>query len=225
MLSDGLVEVADASAEEFVAAVRAAPADQAQAFVELLAEGISRADLEPEDTPVAQLLRSANPADVPQAAAWLALLEQQSVPPASSAAAGDQSPAPAVSLPQNVTAPLATSSVGPDASPVNAREAAAAAQATAAALEAAAAAKAATTAIPATFSPRPPDEDRWPTTSIPNPGWPRTAPASAAAQAAPPAAVVPAASISPQAPESTPACTPEPQSCSVRPPDASRPGG
>jgi hypothetical protein len=219
-LSDGLVEVADASAEEFLAAVRAAPADQAQALVELLAEGVSRADLEADETPVAQLLRAANPVEVPQAAAWLAVLEQRSVP-TPAATLQDQSPAPAISLSQSPAVPVASSSLGPDLS-VNARQAAAAAQATAAALEAAAAAKAVTTTVPATFSPRPAEDDRWPVTTIPNPGWPRTAPVT---QGTSPAPAVPAASTAPQAPDLAPACTPEPQSCSARPPDASRPGG
>jgi len=230
-LSDGLVEVADASADELVAAVRAAPPDQAQALVELLAEGISRADLEPDETPVAQILRSANPAEVPQAAAWLALLEQRSVAPPAVAAMPDAVPAAPMSVPQSV--PVSSASLAP-ASQVNPREAAAAAQATAAALDAATAAKAATSAVPAAFSPRPLDEDHWPTTTIPNPAWPRLAPSPApgappADAAAPPAGspvpAAPAASTAPQAPEMAPACTPEPQSCSARPPEASRPGG
>ena len=224
VLSDGLVEVADASAEEFVAAVRAAPADQAQALVELLAEGISRADLEPDDTPVAQLLRSANPMEVPQAPAWLAVLEKRSVPPPAAPAGQDPLPAPALS--QSSSVPVSSASLAPGTSPqINPREAAAAAQATAAALEAAAAAKTAASAVPATFAPRASDEELWPLTSIPNPAWPRIAPAAAAAQATPPAPAVPATSSAPQAPGLAPACTPEPQSCSVQPPDASRPGG
>jgi serine-type D-Ala-D-Ala carboxypeptidase/endopeptidase (penicillin-binding protein 4) len=224
-LSDGLVEVADASADEFVASVRAAPADQARALIELLAEGISRADLEPDETPVAQLLRAANPVEVPQAAAWLAILEQRSVAPAVAPPSPDQSTDSIASFSSQPPAvPVATSSLGPQTPPVNAREATAAAQATAAALDAAAAAKAATTVVPAAFSPRTgDDEDRWPVTSIPNPGWPRTAPT--ATQVAPPAPAVPAASTAPQAPETAPVCTPELQSCSSRPPDASRPGG
>jgi D-alanyl-D-alanine carboxypeptidase/D-alanyl-D-alanine-endopeptidase (penicillin-binding protein 4) len=221
-LSDGLVEVADASAEEFVAAVRVAPADQGQALVELLAEGISRADLDPDETPVVQLLRSANPVDVPQAGVWLALLEQRSVSPTAAPPSQDQSPAPAISVSLTPAVPVASSSLGSDAS-VSTRQAAAAAQATAAVLEAAAAAKAATTAVPAVFSPRPNDDDRWPVTSIPNPGWPRTAPA--AGPGASPGPGAPAASTVPQAPDAAAACTPEPQSCSVRPPEASRPGG
>jgi len=230
-LSDGLVEVADASPDEFVAAVRAAPADQSQALIELLAEGISRADLEPDDTPVAQILRSANPAEVPQAAAWLAVLEQRSVAPPAVAAAPEAVPPAPMSVPQSLPVSSASLAPTPQVSP---REAAAAAQATAAVLEAAAAAKAATSAVPAAFSPPSPDGERWPTTTIPNPAWPGTAQAptpgalpvgASQAPATAPAPAAPAASTAPQAPEMAPACTPEPQSCAARPPEASRPGG
>jgi D-alanyl-D-alanine carboxypeptidase/D-alanyl-D-alanine-endopeptidase (penicillin-binding protein 4) len=239
-LSDGLVEVADASSDELLAAVRAAPADQAQVVIELLADGLSRADLDPDETPLAKLLRSANPSELPQARAWLALLQQRDlVPPPAAAAAAlpmSQDPGRSASVAQSPVVPVASSSLGPDASagpsqapsavpastPVSPRETAVAAQIAATALEAAAAAKAAAagTAVPAAFSPRLSEEDRWPVTSIPNPAWPRSGPAA-------PAGVPAASAVSapPAAPAAAPVCTPEPQSCSARPPDASRPGG
>ncbi|MFL5435799.1 MAG: hypothetical protein ACJ784_14925, partial [Myxococcales bacterium] len=226
-LSDGLVEVGDASPDELLAAVRAAPADQARIVIELLADGLSRADLDPDETPLAKLLRTANPSEIPQAPAWLALLEQRNLVPPPAVAPLPVSPDPgrSASVAQTPAVPVASSSLGPGAStgpsqPASAapaptaaspRETAAAAQAAATALEAAAAAKiAAGTAVPAAFSPRPGEEDGWPVTSIPNPAWPRSGPA---------------APTPPAAPAAAPVCTPEPQSCSARPPDASRPGG
>ncbi|MFL5418382.1 MAG: D-alanyl-D-alanine carboxypeptidase/D-alanyl-D-alanine-endopeptidase [Myxococcales bacterium] len=226
-LSDGLVEVGDASPDELLAAVRAAPADQARIVIELLADGLSRADLDPDETPLAKLLRTANPSEIPQAPAWLALLEQRNLVPPPAVAPLPVSPDPgrSASVAQTPAVPVASSSLGAGASagpsqPASAapaptaaspRETAAAAQAAATALEAAAAAKvAAGTVVPAAFSPRPGEEDGWPVTSIPNPAWPRSGPA---------------APTPPAAPAAAPVCTPEPQSCSARPPDASRPGG
>jgi D-alanyl-D-alanine carboxypeptidase/D-alanyl-D-alanine-endopeptidase (penicillin-binding protein 4) len=239
-LSDGLVEVADASPVELLAAVRAAPADQAQIVLELLADGLSRADLDPDETPLAKLLRTANPSEVPQAQAWLALLDQRNLVPPPAAAAAlpmSQDPARSASVAQSPAVPVATSALGPSASAVptgpsqsaaaasapsrvaSPRETAAAAQAAATALDAAAAAKAATgNAVPAVFSPGPGEEDRWPVTSIPNLAWPSSG-------ALGPVGVPAASAAPPQAPAPAPVCTPEPQSCAARPPDASRPGG
>ncbi len=98
LLADGLVEVGDASPDELLAALRVAPAAQAQAAIELVATGLSRSDGDPAKYPLAESLRTALAQPGAPAATldgWLALVERRpqtsgdaarAAPPAGSAA-------------------------------------------------------------------------------------------------------------------------------------------
>jgi serine-type D-Ala-D-Ala carboxypeptidase/endopeptidase (penicillin-binding protein 4) len=97
MLTDGLVEVGEASPDEMLAALRLVPQYQAQAAVELVSGGLTQAGTDVRDYPFAVALRTAalkaaamavaptpQPATIPQAA---------SVPAAYPASASAQQPA------------------------------------------------------------------------------------------------------------------------------------
>ncbi len=212
LLSKGLADVADASGDELFAALRAAPAVQAQAAVELAAIGLTAAESDPARSALARVLKEARGADAAQAQAWLAALERhvEAAPaPAASqeaphpvAAAAAQSPAaaevaqrPGAALPRPAT-PITATTLAPVAS------------------AAAAALSPAQAAVNASFGSADP---AWPVTVIPNPAW---APSrgNGAASSAPGA---PAGHAAP-ATQPQPACTAEASRCTPR--DA-RPGG
>src|SRR5207245_8418548 len=108
MLADGLAEVGDASPEDMLAALRGAPAPQAQAAIELVAENLADADTDVARYPLASLLRDdvrqAGP-QAPQLEGWMAVLEHRAVtaettsladaPAAQAAAAASAAPASA----------------------------------------------------------------------------------------------------------------------------------
>jgi hypothetical protein len=94
LLADGLVEVGDASPDELLAALRVAPAAQAQAAIELVAAGLSRSDVDPAKYPLADSLRTALAQTGAPAATldgWLAVVERR--PQASGDAAHAAPPA------------------------------------------------------------------------------------------------------------------------------------
>ena len=111
LLSDGLVEVGDASPDEMFTALRVASASQAQAAIELVSSGLEQAGTDPAKYPLAEALRRASPQGAPpspQLEGWLAALERrpvrtpepvvQSAPPASgppAAPAHPPAPSPA----------------------------------------------------------------------------------------------------------------------------------
>jgi len=217
LLSKGLADVADASGEELFAALRAAPAVQAQAAVELAAIGLTAAESDPARSALARVLKETRGAEASQAQAWLAILDRrvEAAPaPAPSqegahagAAAGPASSGAAPAGPAEAAPPPGAALPRP-AAPITATTLAPVASAAAAALSPAQA------AVNASFGAAEPD---WPVTVIPNPAWarsrangsassPPTAPA--AGRAAPPA--------------QQPACTAESSRCTPR---AARPGG
>jgi len=84
MLSDGLVEVGDASPDEMFAALRVAPAPQAQAAIELVAAGVEQTGTDVARYPLALALHK----EISQASAhdaqlenWLAAIERRPAPP------------------------------------------------------------------------------------------------------------------------------------------------
>ena len=220
LLSKGLADVADASADELFAALRAAPAVQAQAAVELAAIGFIAAESDPARSALARVLKEARGADAAQAQALLAALERHvdaAPAPAPSkeaahAVAAAAPPAPASSGaapvgPAQAAQPSGAALPRP-AAPITATTLAPVASAAAAALSPAQA------AVNASFGAA--DAD-WPVTVIPNPVW---APSRAnGATSSPPAA--PAAGRA-APPTQQPACTAEASRC---PPRAARPGG
>jgi D-alanyl-D-alanine carboxypeptidase/D-alanyl-D-alanine-endopeptidase (penicillin-binding protein 4) len=107
LLSDGLLEVGDASAEEMFAALRAAPASQAQAAIELVSTGLEQAGTDPAKYPLAESLREASPAGAPpspQFDSWLAVLERRPL----------RAPEPAA---QSAPLPTAPPAAGPASAP------------------------------------------------------------------------------------------------------------
>jgi serine-type D-Ala-D-Ala carboxypeptidase/endopeptidase (penicillin-binding protein 4) len=85
LLSDGLLEVGDASPDEMFSGLRAAPASQAQAAIELASTGLEQAGTDPAKYPLAQVLRRALPEGAPpspQLDGWLAVLERRPARPA-----------------------------------------------------------------------------------------------------------------------------------------------
>ena len=106
LLSDGLLEVGDASPEELFSALRAAPGSQAQAAIELVSTGIEQSGTDPAKYPLALTLRRASPEGAPPSArfeGWLSVLERrparsaESVAQSAPASTGSPPPAPAPS--------------------------------------------------------------------------------------------------------------------------------
>lgn len=100
LLSQGLVEVGEASPEEFMAALRSAPPAQATAALELTAQGLAQSETDAEDYPLAQALKSAQAQPAAPAAqldGWLAMLERRPPKPA---------PGPAVPVSPGSPAPM-----------------------------------------------------------------------------------------------------------------------
>jgi len=84
MLADGLVEVGDASPDEMFAALRVAPAHQAQAAIELVAAGVEQTGTDVARYPLAQALHkeiSQESAPDAQLESWLATVERRPAPP------------------------------------------------------------------------------------------------------------------------------------------------
>jgi D-alanyl-D-alanine carboxypeptidase/D-alanyl-D-alanine-endopeptidase (penicillin-binding protein 4) len=84
MLSDGLVEVGDASPDEMFAALRVAPAPQAQAAIELVAAGVEQTGTDVARYPLALALhKEISQANAPDAQleSWLAAIERRPAPP------------------------------------------------------------------------------------------------------------------------------------------------
>jgi D-alanyl-D-alanine carboxypeptidase/D-alanyl-D-alanine-endopeptidase (penicillin-binding protein 4) len=91
LLTDGLVEVGDASPDEMLAALKSASPTQSQAALELVASGVVAAQTDLKSYPLADALRAAGaPADP-----WLAIVERRPPPAAAAAAAPAPTPAPA----------------------------------------------------------------------------------------------------------------------------------
>ncbi len=105
LLSDGLVEVGEASAEEMLAALRIASTPHAQAAIELVAAGLEQSGTDATRYPLVQTLRrTVGQPDAPEAQTegWLAVLEHRAVRTAEAIA---QSPQPAVSATSVAPAP------------------------------------------------------------------------------------------------------------------------
>jgi serine-type D-Ala-D-Ala carboxypeptidase/endopeptidase (penicillin-binding protein 4) len=119
-LSEGLVDVGEAAPEETLTALRAAPAPQARAAVELIAFGLLQAGVDSQKFPLARVLRvRAAAADSPQAQEWLSLLEHHAQP-APEALAAVTSPPPSAApgsaekaAPTSPPAPAAASAATP----------------------------------------------------------------------------------------------------------------
>jgi len=114
MLSDGLLEVGDASPDEMFTALRVAPASQAQAAIELVSSGLEQAGTDVAKYPLAQALRRASPEGAPpsvQFEGWLAALERRPV----------RSPEPVVQsapqAPATQSAPTSTPPPAPASAP------------------------------------------------------------------------------------------------------------
>ena len=110
LLSDGLVEVGDASPDEMLAALRIASTPLAQAAIELVAAGLEQSGTDATRYPLVQTLRkTVGQPDAPEAQTegWLAVLEHRPVrsaevvaqSPVVSAASVAPAPAPAPPLP------------------------------------------------------------------------------------------------------------------------------
>jgi serine-type D-Ala-D-Ala carboxypeptidase/endopeptidase (penicillin-binding protein 4) len=123
LLSDGLVEVGEASADEMLSALRMASGPQAQAALELVDRGLAEAGTDRSRYPLARSLRAAlaQPgAAAAQLDGWLALMERrpaapaaESAPPlpvpAATSAASSASPPPSpAAAPAAVAPPSAT---------------------------------------------------------------------------------------------------------------------
>ncbi|MFL5309067.1 MAG: D-alanyl-D-alanine carboxypeptidase/D-alanyl-D-alanine-endopeptidase [Myxococcales bacterium] len=222
LLSKGLADVADASPDELVAALRAAPAVQAQAAVELAALGLIVAESDPSRSELARVLKESRGADAAQAQAWLAVLERRVEAPAGPA--GSVAQGAAQEGPQNVAAapsqpavpaaggaPARGAELPRPATPINATTLTPVASAAAAALSPP------QSAVNATYGVGEPD---WPVTVIPNPAWVPSR-ANGATSSGPGA--VPAGAAPPNDAEPQPACTADVARCTS--PRDSRPGG
>jgi len=123
LMTDGLVEVGEASPDEMLAALRLVPQQQAQAAIELVSAGLLQASTDPQHYPLSDALRAAIAPAQPGTApidGWLALLEHRAPVPAA-ATAGSAQPVPAASAStQSATAGAAQ----PVASSANAEPAA-----------------------------------------------------------------------------------------------------
>jgi D-alanyl-D-alanine carboxypeptidase/D-alanyl-D-alanine-endopeptidase (penicillin-binding protein 4) len=78
LLCDGLVEVGEASSEEMLTALRAAPPQQALAAIELVGVGLTQAGTDVTRYPLARAIRLVAE-QAPQMEAWLAILEHREV--------------------------------------------------------------------------------------------------------------------------------------------------
>jgi D-alanyl-D-alanine carboxypeptidase/D-alanyl-D-alanine-endopeptidase (penicillin-binding protein 4) len=189
-LSEGLVDVGEASPEETLAALRAAPAAQAQAAVELIALGLLQAGADSQKFPLARVLRAraAGP-DSGQAQEWLSILEHRTpAAPEALVAAKGPLPAPAAAL-ASVPAETPASAAPPAVPPAGAAPRAPAATASSA-------------LPPATASP--------PSSS----GVPTTPPASSGSPPAPASATTPAPAPAPSTPPAENAPAPAPAASS-----------
>jgi D-alanyl-D-alanine carboxypeptidase/D-alanyl-D-alanine-endopeptidase (penicillin-binding protein 4) len=93
LMTDGLVEVGEASADEMLAALRVVPPQQAQAAVDLVSAGLLAASTDPQHYPLSDALRAAAGGQPATPAApfdgWLAVLEHRpAAAPAPAAGAG-----------------------------------------------------------------------------------------------------------------------------------------
>ena len=215
VLAKGLAEVADASPDELVAALRTAPSAQAQAGVELVAVGLTAAEADPSRSTLARLLKESHGADAAQAQPWIAALERHVEPApagdaqgAADAATGSAQKAAAAvekgpatdktaasaareGTPQPPSSPAGAATAQSDAAglprPAHPITAATIAPVAAAA---AAALTSAPAAVPASAATEHPD---WPVTVIPNPVWVAPAGASNGATSASPGRTSPPA--------------------------------
>ena len=121
LLSDGLLEVGDASPDEMFTALRVAPASQAQAAIELVSSGLEQGGTEPAKYPLAEALRRATPEGAPpspQLEGWLAALERRPVrSPDSVVQSAPPTPAGSPSAPASPAAPPPAGSPGSPAAP------------------------------------------------------------------------------------------------------------
>ncbi|TMA27946.1 MAG: D-alanyl-D-alanine carboxypeptidase/D-alanyl-D-alanine-endopeptidase [Deltaproteobacteria bacterium] len=99
LLSDGLLEVGEASPDEMLAALRAAPQQQAQAAVELVGIGLAQARTNESRYPLARAMHAAAE-EAPQMEKWLAILEHREVMSGPSAVVA----APAAAVPPEAAA-------------------------------------------------------------------------------------------------------------------------
>ncbi len=119
MLSDGLLEVGDASPDELFAALRAAPASQAQAAIELVSNGLEQSGTDQAKYPLCLALRRASPEGGPPSPrfdGWLAVLERR---PVHAPEPVVQSPAPAQAPAAPVPGPAAAPTPTPASAPGN----------------------------------------------------------------------------------------------------------
>ena len=117
MLSDGLLEVGDASPDELFAALRAAPASQAQAAIELVSTGLEQSGTDQAKYPLCLALRRASPEGGPPSPrfdGWLAVLERRPIHPPEPVV---QSPAPAQAPAAPATGPAAAPTPSPASAP------------------------------------------------------------------------------------------------------------
>ena len=112
LLSDGLLEVGDASPDELFSALRAAPGSQGQAAIELISTGIEQSGTDPAKYPLSLTLRRASPEGSTSARfeGWLAVLERRPARPAESVA---QSAPPSTGSPSPAPAPSAAPAADP----------------------------------------------------------------------------------------------------------------
>jgi len=206
LLSKGLADVADASADELFSVMRTVPAVQAQAAVELAAIGLTAAESDPARSGLARVLRESHGADSTQAQAWLAALERHVEAAPAAAAPPEAKPTVAASPGPAEPAQPSPAALQRPSGPINATTLAPVGAAAAAALTPAPA------AVNASSGAADPD---WPVTVIPNPVRGPGRPDGSSGPA--PAAGRPVPANQPQQ-----ACTAEASHC---PPRASRPGG
>lgn len=116
LLTDGLVEVGDASADEYLATLRTAPPAHALAGVELTAVGLAQAGTEAAHFPLAKSIEAASlaqPAEAPQLQGWLAVLERRFVDPVETSVPSGIAAVPAAGTGQALGEASVASSGGP----------------------------------------------------------------------------------------------------------------
>ena len=107
LLTAGLVEVGDASPDEYFAALRAAPPAQALAGIELTAVGLLQAGTEAAHFPLARALEAgalAQPAEAAQLQGWLAVLERRFIDPIETSVPAGLAALPAAGVAQALAA-------------------------------------------------------------------------------------------------------------------------